>query len=939
MPVEQLAVLVAIVALSTPVVALVALLRANAAGRRLAELTERLRRIERVLHASPAQPTEAPVTAEPQPVVVPLPATAVQPEPQQQTPPPVAEAAPRPADVPPPLPAPVHTVSTPAAGPGLEATVGGRWLGIAGAVALFLGTVFLLKWTIDQGWFGPRARLVASFVFGTSLWLGGLHWRNRYAWLGASLMGAGSCVLYAAAWAGDVLWNLVSPQAAWATMLAVTAGTLLGSHLLRLLPLALIGIGGGFLAPWLVQLEADRPVGLLGWSTVLAVAAAWLRGRHGWGSVLLLAALGTALHAIGWTAVRGTHDTMVQAWAAGFVALVLGAGPLRAVRLVHAVPRLDAAAGAAAAGAWLLLAVLAEDRVAGWVTCTLACALACAFGAAALRHQRALPADDAGREAMWLPAGLLLLASTPFAFEGHGLAIGLGIHAVVLGLLAVSTGSRVLTVLDLLALALAAWVGALDRWDPGMWPRAQMPDWAPWTSSQFLSELLLVALCGVVLRAAAQRGHAVLAAGAGIAGGVLLWQGMAGDWITTLEPYAWPAQPDSLITSIAWALGGVPVVLALGLAGTRGTWSAPGCAVTSGIMLFPTLLAGTEFLDQQLHPSDWLMLYVLMLLPVLAATWSGMRTRTTPPRTWQALLGCPVSWSFALTLLLVGAALHEMAPLPGKLFAAAVVLRGIAFIAVDRSVPWVGLAQCIPVLGALPLATAGLIDLLGAVSPTAATPDQPIAPLPLGLTFVLPPALAAIWLRRTSPSRRAPLWLSGIASVLALVAAKEAELTGWQAPVALVAPCTAACLLLLTIAGPGTLRGSLRAAFSPMSALSAMLVVLSAEAWRRGMPFAENPNFGGHAGLSICWVAVAAAWLSAGFAIRSRVLRVAALLLFLLTSAKLALIDSALLPVPFRILSFLGLGAALMGCGWLYNRFGRQLDGPSDVAPNPGAHP
>ena len=926
MPLEQLAVLVAIVALSTPVVALVALLRANAAERRLGELSERLRRLERVLHASPAQPTEAPVAAEPQPVVMPLPATAVQPEPQQQTPPPVAEAAPPAAAVPPPLPAPVHAVSPPAAGPGLEATVGARWLGIAGAIALFLGTVFLLKWTIDQGWFGPRARLVASFVFGAALWLGGLHWRHRYAWLGASLMGAGSCVLYAAAWAGDVLWDLVSPQAAWTIMLAVTAGTLLGSHLLRLLPLALIGLGGGFLAPWLVQLQADSPTGLLGWSSVLAVAAAWLRGRHGWGSVLLLAAIGTALHAIGWTAVRGTHDTLVQAWAAGFAALVLAAGPLRQVLRVQAVPGLDAAAAAAAAGAWLLLAVMAEDRVAGWITCTLACILACAFGASALRHQRTLPADAAGRDGMWLPAGLLLLASTPFAFEGHGLAIGLGINAVVLGLLALSTRSIALTVLAALALGLAAWVGALDRWDPGMWPQAQLPDWAQWTNSQFLTELLLVALCGFVLRAAARRSHAVLAAAAGIAGGVLLWQGTAGEWITTLEPHAWPELPDSLITSIAWALGGVPVVVALGMAGARGTWGAPVCAVTCGAMLFPTLLGGTEFLDQRLLPSSWLLQYVLLLLPVLAAMWSGMRTRSTPPRTWPALLGSPVSWSFALALLLAGAAFDEMAPLAGKLFAVAVVLRGFAFLAVDRTVPWTGIAQCVPVLGALPLATAGLLDLLGAPCPAHATPDQPTAALPLGLTFVLPPVLAAIWLHRTSPSRRAPLWISGIASVLALVAVKEAELPGWQAPVALVAPCTAACLLLLAIAGPGTLRGSLRAAFSPMSALSAMLVVLSAEAWRRGMPYAENPNFGGHAGLSICWVTVAACWLTSGFAIRSRVLRIAALLLFLLTSAKLALVDSALLPVPYRILSFLGLGAALMGCGWLYNRFGRRLE-------------
>lgn len=270
-----------------------------------------------------------------------------------------------------------------------------------------------------------------------------------------------------------------------------------------------------------------------------------------------------------------------------------------------------------------------------------------------------------------------------------------------------------------------------------------------------------------------------------------------------------------------------------------------------------------------------------------------------------------------------------MAPLAADLFAAAVVLRGIAFLVADRSVPWRGLLQVVPVVAALPLATAGLTDLLGAILPRQALllePPPPAAVLPLGLAFALPPALCAIGLFRQGRSRRAPLWLAGLASVLSLVAVREPLEFAWQAPVALVAPCMTLLLLALAVFGPGSFRSTWRAAFAPLSSLLAMLAVLTAEAWRRGAELSVNPNHGGHAGVSIAWVVVAAAWLASGFAIRSPVLRLCGLALFAVTLTKLTLVDLAALPVPFRILSFLGLGGALLGCGWLYNRFARRIE-------------
>ena len=50
--------------------------------------------------------------------------------------------------------------------------------------------------------------------------------------------------------------------------------------------------------------------------------------------------------------------------------------------------------------------------------------------------------------------------------------------------------------------------------------------------------------------------------------------------------------------------------------------------------------------------------------------------------------------------------------------------------------------------------------------------------------------------------------------------------------------------------------------------------------------------------------------------------RIAALCLFGVTVAKVFLFDLGFLESQFRVLSFGGLGAALIGISWLYSRYG-----------------
>jgi uncharacterized membrane protein len=69
------------------------------------------------------------------------------------------------------------------------------------------------------------------------------------------------------------------------------------------------------------------------------------------------------------------------------------------------------------------------------------------------------------------------------------------------------------------------------------------------------------------------------------------------------------------------------------------------------------------------------------------------------------------------------------------------------------------------------------------------------------------------------------------------------------------------------------------------------------------------------------WLVYGAALLTVGIRRRGRALRLSALVIVGLVTAKVFLIDMADLGGLWRVLSFLGLGLALIGLGAVYRRF------------------
>lgn len=100
-------------------------------------------------------------------------------------------------------------------------------------------------------------------------------------------------------------------------------------------------------------------------------------------------------------------------------------------------------------------------------------------------------------------------------------------------------------------------------------------------------------------------------------------------------------------------------------------------------------------------------------------------------------------------------------------------------------------------------------------------------------------------------------------------------------------------------------------------------------------PVTTGENYG----YSAAFLLLALAWLALGIRSGARDLRLAGLALLTAITLKVFLIDAAALDGLLRILSFLGLGVALIGIGWAYSRFlGTSLKPPALPADDPSGH-
>ncbi|WP_437970658.1 DUF2339 domain-containing protein [Sorangium sp. So ce260] len=163
--------------------------------------------------------------------------------------------------------------------PTIEEQLGLTWLTRAGAATFLLGALFFFKYASDNAWIGPLGRVAIGAATGAALLAAAevLRERAKRRFVHA-LIGLGLAVLTASVWASAVLYELIPIPAAFA---ADTVVLLLGAALAlrhRGEAILILSLVAGFLNPVVLSTGQDRPLALFGYlllmtSVVHAVAA------------------------------------------------------------------------------------------------------------------------------------------------------------------------------------------------------------------------------------------------------------------------------------------------------------------------------------------------------------------------------------------------------------------------------------------------------------------------------------------------------------------------------------------------------------------------------------------------------------------------------------------------------------------------------------------
>jgi uncharacterized membrane protein len=161
----------------------------------------------------------------------------------------------------------------------LEEVLGAHWTVYVGGVALALGGVLLVRYSIEQGWFGPGVRVALGLLFAFTLIVAGEVLRRHEKTAGvtagepadstftpAVLTAAGTVAGFGAIYAAHALDHLIGPAIAFAAL--GTAGlAAMFSAALHGPALAGLGLAGALATPLLVQSGAHDA-----WPVVIYVA-------------------------------------------------------------------------------------------------------------------------------------------------------------------------------------------------------------------------------------------------------------------------------------------------------------------------------------------------------------------------------------------------------------------------------------------------------------------------------------------------------------------------------------------------------------------------------------------------------------------------------------------------------------------------------------------
>jgi uncharacterized membrane protein len=840
-------------AIGTPILTIVALVRTS----RLSDQNERLAADLAVIRRQMAEGAALPPPFEaPAAEIAPPPAPPFEPEP---TPP-----EPTPDEImPPPIPAPVlEPVKA-----GWEQRLGARAFLWVGAITLALAAVFLVRYSIEEGYLSPEVRVILAVLFGFALIGGAGKMRARDERVAQALAAAGVASLYGALFAAVALYEMISKVAAGGGAAALTAFAI-GLSLRHGMLVASLAFVGGFVSPAIIGSDPPNTPVLFGYLLAIAAGTLSVIRARGWWPLGWGVLVGSAIWTVLWmlSLAGGMH------WVGLFLVAVAGLFVWATWRRMSEDenPPADVAAlvwAALGLTGSLLVAVIIQDegsQSVGWL---------------------ALAAHGAGLYvlARWTPRFQYVAALAPL-LSIAALALWWGTSRVS------GTGwdaDRFAWATILLGGFYAAGAFAL------LWNAARPGFWAALSVSAALAHFLL---CWYVLRGVATTTP-----------WGLISIGLAVPFLVGAERLArWRETMTGATEALGFLAAGVVffIAAAIPLELSR-EWITVAYAIE-----FAAVAAIAARLDLlAMRQLCWPLLAVVVVRFVLNPEILKYPLGVTPVFNW-------ILWSYGLSI--------------------AALLVGLRFLRPTGDQRLVRATEAAVALLAFVLAT---LEVRSVFQPgSMAAPDAGFMERTFYVLVWGAFALAALWLAR---ARRDPValwaWRASGTLALATVLVVQVFIANPVSQRVDVGRLPIANGLFLAYAVPAAMATLARRWIDVEPDRNVTLVVeaaasilafvyVSLEVRHLFDPGFERTGFGA-TGLelytySIVWLLFGVALLAVGFLRGAAALRHAGMALVCIVVAKVFLIDMAGLEGLLRVFSFLGLGAALVGLGYAYRRFG-----------------
>jgi uncharacterized membrane protein len=193
----------------------------------------------------------------------------------------------------------------------IESVIGGSWFSWAGIIAVTFAVAFALKLAFENDWIKPTVRVTLGALAGLVLLGTGERLRRRglnsYAHV---LSGGGLLILYLSIYAAYDFYRLLAQPFAFLLMTLVTAVAVLLSVRLNALPVAVLGLVGGFLTPVLISTEQDNQLALFTYIALLDAGVLSVGYFKRWRSLDFLSFLGTVVLALGWADKFYNHEKL-----------------------------------------------------------------------------------------------------------------------------------------------------------------------------------------------------------------------------------------------------------------------------------------------------------------------------------------------------------------------------------------------------------------------------------------------------------------------------------------------------------------------------------------------------------------------------------------------------------------------------------------------------